>query len=71
MIASCRHLPVNLTFYEFELVCMYFQPFAVGIHTHREFADDQRQPPNDGNKKPRAGFPDTGLVSFTMTCCAI
>jgi len=32
------------------------------------FANDQRHPTNDGNKKPRAGFPDTGLVSLTMTC---
>jgi len=29
-------------------------------------ADDQR--PTTKTKKPRAGFPDTGLVSLTMTC---
>jgi len=28
----------------------------------------QRPTTNDQIKEPRAGFPDTGLVSLTMTC---
>src|SRR5437016_9959041 len=40
----------------------------LGTTTSYEFANDQRPTANDRNKKPRAGFPDTGLVSLTMTC---
>jgi len=53
------------------------QPSAVssqqdpGARPETVFANDQQPTTNDQQKKPCAGFPDTGLVSLTTTCSAI